>query len=131
MARDDRYYGTGRRKSSTARVWLRPGTGQVRINNRSFEDYFKRDTLRMMINYPLELTGTLGKFDIYVNVRGGGNSGQAGAVRHGITRALLQYNNGFRPILKKHGLITRDPREVERKKYGRRGARRRFQFSKR
>jgi small subunit ribosomal protein S9 len=131
VARDDRYYGTGRRKSSTARVWLRPGTGQVRINNRSFEDYFKRDTLRMMINYPLELTGTLGKFDIYVNVRGGGNSGQAGAVRHGITRALLQYNNGFRPILKKHGLITRDPREVERKKYGRRGARRRFQFSKR
>jgi len=131
VAKEDRFYGTGRRKTSVARVWLKPGTGQLRVNKRNFEEYFRRDTLRMMINYPLELTGTLGKFDIFINVSGGGPSGQAGAVRHGITRALLVYNNGFRAVLKKHGLITRDPREVERKKYGLAGARRRFQFSKR
>ncbi len=125
------YYGTGRRKTSTARVFLRPGKGNIQINKRSFEEYFPNETLRMIIRQPLQLTNTLDKFDIYVNVEGGGISGQAGAVRHGITRALLEYNAEFRPVLKKAGLITRDPRRKERKKYGQKGARKRFQFSKR
>ncbi len=131
MDRTDRYYGTGRRKSSVARVWLKPGTGRMLINNRDADNYFPRETLRMIISYPFELTQTVGKFDLQVNVNGGGDSGQAGAIRHGISRALLNYNNGFRSILKKNGLLTRDPRAVERKKYGQRGARARFQFSKR
>ncbi len=125
------YYGTGRRKTSTARVFLRPGKGIIQINRRSFEEYFPNETLRMIIRQPLQLTNTLDKFDVYVNVEGGGISGQAGAVRHGITRALLEYNAEFRPVLKKAGLITRDPRRKERKKYGQKGARKRFQFSKR
>ncbi|GIU82176.1 MAG: 30S ribosomal protein S9 [Acidobacteria bacterium] len=125
------YYGTGRRKTSTARVFLRPGSGKIEVNGRKFEEYFPNETLRMIIRQPLRLTDTLDKFDIYVNVRGGGISGQSGAVRHGITRALLEYNPDFRPILKKAGLITRDPRRKERKKYGRKGARKRFQYSKR
>jgi small subunit ribosomal protein S9 len=125
------YYGTGRRKTSTARVFLRPGSGKIEVNGRKFEEYFPNETLRMIIRQPLRLTDTSDKFDIYVNVSGGGISGQSGAVRHGITRALLEYNPDFRPILKKAGLITRDPRRKERKKYGRKGARKRFQYSKR
>jgi small subunit ribosomal protein S9 len=125
------YYGTGRRKTSTARVFLRPGSGKIEVNGRNFEEYFPNETLRMIIRQPLRLTDTADKFDIYVNVNGGGISGQSGAVRHGITRALLEYNPDFRPILKKAGLITRDPRRKERKKYGRKGARKRFQYSKR
>lgn len=131
MSKDARYYGTGKRKTAVARVWMKSGSGQFVINKRPIENYFKRETLRMIIAFPLELTGTLGKVDVMINVRGGGNSGQAGAVRHGISKALLQYDTGFRPALKKAGLLTRDPREVERKKYGQRGARARFQFSKR
>lgn len=125
------YYGTGRRKTSTARVYMRPGDGAIKVNRREFEEYFPNEALRMIINQPLRLTDTVGKFDILINVTGGGNSGQAGAVRHGITRALLEYNADFRGTLKKAGLITRDPRKKERKKYGQKGARARFQFSKR
>jgi small subunit ribosomal protein S9 len=124
----------GKRKSAIARVYLRPragDTGVIRINNRSFEDYFPRPTSRMLIMQPLEMTSTVGRFDVYVNVRGGGSSGQAGAVKHGITKALLDVDPAFRPVLKKAGFITRDSREVERKKYGLAGARRRFQYSKR
>jgi small subunit ribosomal protein S9 len=128
---DIQYYGTGRRKTSTARVYLRPGSGAIKINRRTFEDYFPNETLRMIIRQPLSLTDTIGKFDILVNVDGGGTSGQAGAVRHGITRALLEFNADLRPTLKKAGLVTRDPRKKERKKYGQKGARKRFQFSKR
>jgi small subunit ribosomal protein S9 len=125
------YYGTGRRKTSTARVYLRPGKGNIVVNKRKFDDYFPNEALRMIIRQPLRLTDTVGKFDILVNVSGGGTSGQAGAVRHGITRALLEYNADLRATLKKAGLITRDPRRKERKKYGQKGARKRFQFSKR
>ena len=125
------YYGTGRRKSSTARVYLRPGAGQVVINRKPFEQYFPNETLRMVIRQPLQLTETAAKFDILVNVAGGGPAGQAGAIRHGITRALLEFNADLRPPLKQAGLITRDPRIKERKKYGQKGARKRFQFSKR
>lgn len=128
---DIQYYGTGRRKTSTARVYLRPGAGEIKINRRGFENYFPNEALRMIIRQPLSLTDTLGKFDILVNVDGGGTAGQAGAVRHGITRALLEFNADLRPTLKKAGLITRDPRKKERKKYGQKGARKRFQFSKR
>lgn len=128
---DIQYYGTGRRKTSTARVYLRPGNGEIKVNKREFENYFPNEALRMIINQPLRLTDTAGKFDIVINVVGGGNAGQAGAVRHGITRALLEYNGDLRPTLKKAGLITRDPRKKERKKYGQKGARARFQFSKR
>lgn len=128
----ERYYGTGKRKTAVARVWLKaPGQGRIVVNKREFEDYFPRETLRLMILQPFKLTDTLGKFDIYVNVRGGGISGQAGAIRHGISRALVQYNADLRPILKKAGFLTRDPRKKERKKYGQRGARARFQYSKR
>jgi small subunit ribosomal protein S9 len=125
------YYGTGRRKSSTARVYLRPGGGEVQVNHKAFDKYFPNETLRMIIRQPLQLTETSGKFDILINVTGGGPSGQAGAIRHGITRALLEYNGDLRPALKQAGLVTRDPRIKERKKYGQKGARKRFQFSKR
>ena len=125
------YYGTGRRKSSTARVYLRPGAGDVRINKKAFEQYFPNETLRMIIRQPLQLTETINKFDILVNVDGGGPAGQAGAIRHGITRALIEFNADLRPALKHAGLVTRDPRIKERKKYGQKGARKRFQFSKR
>lgn len=128
---DIQYYGTGRRKTSVARVYLRPGNGAVVVNRREFETYFPNETLQMIINQPLKLTETVGKFDILVNVDGGGPAGQAGAVRHGITRALLEYNPDYRSTLKKAGLVTRDPRKKERKKYGQKGARKRFQFSKR
>ena len=125
------YYGTGRRKTSTARVYLRPGGGEVQINRKPFDRYFPNETLRMIIRQPLNLTETVNKFDILVNVNGGGPAGQAGAIRHGITRALIEFNADLRPTLKQAGLITRDPRIKERKKYGQKGARKRFQFSKR
>ncbi|MBA3766180.1 MAG: 30S ribosomal protein S9 [Acidobacteria bacterium] len=128
---ETQYYGTGRRKTSTARVYLRPGAGEVKINRKSFEQYFPNETLRMIIRQPLQLTETTTKFDILVNVMGGGPAGQAGAIRHGITRALMEYNTDLRPALKHAGLVTRDPRIKERKKYGQKGARKRFQFSKR
>jgi len=128
---DIQYYGTGRRKTSTARVYLRPGTGDIKVNNREFINYFPNEALQMIIRQPLNLTETTGKFDIFVNVDGGGSAGQAGAVRHGITRALLEYNADLRTTLKRAGLVTRDPRKKERKKYGQKGARKRFQFSKR
>ena len=131
MSSDIQYYGTGRRKESTARVYLRPGSGQITINKRTFENYFPNETLRMIIRQPLTLTETGTRFDILVNVDGGGISGQAGAVRHGITRALMEFNNDLRSRLKKAGFVTRDPRQKERKKYGQKGARGRFQFSKR
>ena len=125
------YYGTGRRKSSTARVYLRPGQGEYLINRRSLESYFKNQTLRMLVKQPFEVTETSGKFDTIVNVNGGGPSGQAGAVRHGISRALLEYDGELRKTLKKSGFLTRDSRIKERKEYGQPGARKRFQFSKR
>ncbi len=125
------YYGTGRRKTSTARVYLRSGGGDFQINRKPFDQYFPNETLRMIIRQPLQLTETVAKFDVLINVRGGGPAGQAGAIRHGITRALLEYNADLRPALKQAGLITRDPRIKERKKYGQKGARKRFQFSKR
>ena len=125
------YYGTGRRKTSTARVYLRPGAGNVRINKKDFDQYFPNETLRMIIRQPLQLTETANKFDLLINVSGGGPSGQAGAIRHGITRALIEFNADLRPALKQAGLVTRDPRIKERKKYGQKGARKRFQFSKR
>ena len=128
---DIQYYGTGRRKTSTARVYLRPGTGDIKVNKREFNAYFPNEALQMIIRQPLNLTETTGKFDIFVNVDGGGSAGQAGAVRHGITRALLEYNGDLRTTLKRAGLVTRDPRKKERKKYGQKGARKRFQFSKR
>ena len=125
------YYGTGRRKSSTACVLLRPGKGQVVVNKRTFEGYFKNETLRMIIRQPFLLTETSDKFDVLATVDGGGPSGQAGAVRLGISRALLEYNTELRKKLKKGGFLTRDSRIKERKKYGQKGARKRFQFSKR
>ncbi len=128
---DIQYYGTGRRKTSTARVYLRPGTGEIQINRKAFDQYFPNQALRMVIRQPLQLTETANKFDILVNVAGGGPAGQAGAVRHGIPRALMEFNADLRPTLKHAGLVTRDPRIKERKKYGQKGARKRFQFSKR
>ena len=125
------YYGTGRRKTAVARVYLRPGTGNVVVNKRSFDDYFPNRVLKMVIRQPLSITETMDKLDIYVNVAGGGPAGQAGAIRHGISRALLEFNPELRGRLKSAGFLTRDAREVERKKYGRPKARRRFQFSKR
>ena len=125
------YYGTGRRKTATARVYLRPGTGEIRVNNRSFENFFPNDVLKMIVRQPLLLTETADKFDITVTVHGGGSSGQAGAIRHGITRALTEYNAELRPKLKAAQFLTRDPRKKERKKYGMKGARARYQFSKR
>lgn len=131
MAETTQNYGTGRRKSATARVFLRPGTGEIIINKRKLEDYFDNKVHRMVIRQPLHLTDTADKFDILVNVDGGGMAGQAGAVRHGLTRALVEFNPEFRTRLKRAGFITRDPRAKERKKYGQKGARKRFQFSKR
>lgn len=128
---EERFYATGKKKSSVARVWLKPGSGQFTINKRSLDDYFKREVLKMITQQPFELTDTLGKYDVFVNVHGGGTSGQAGAIRHGISKALLEINSDFRPILKKVGFITRDARLKERKKYGQKGARARFQYSKR
>ncbi|MBU2881943.1 30S ribosomal protein S9 [Psychrosphaera sp. B3R10] len=125
------YYGTGRRKSSTARVFLRPGTGNILINKRTIEDFFSRETGRMVVRQPLELTETLGKFDLYVTVKGGGTTGQAGAIRHGITRALIEFDESLRPSLRQAGYVTRDARKVERKKVGLHKARKRPQFSKR
>lgn len=125
------FYGTGRRKSSVARVRVYNGTGKITINGRDIDDYFGLETLKLIVNQPLELTETVGKFDIVCNVTGGGVTGQAGAIRHGLSRALLQYNEELRPALKKAGFLTRDPRMKERKKYGLKAARRAPQFSKR
>ena len=126
-----KYYGTGRRKSSIARVYLVPGTGKVTINKRDMDQYFGLDTLKLIVRQPLVLTETADKFDVLVNVHGGGFTGQAGAIRHGISRALLQADGDYRPALKKAGFLTRDPRMKERKKYGLKAARRAPQFSKR
>ncbi len=126
-----RYYATGRRKTSVARVWMQEGSGQIVINSRPIEEYFRTESGRTVIQQPFEITGTVGKFDVMVNVKGGGTTGQAGAIRHGITRALMAYDATLRVPLKKAGFVTRDPRMKERKKYGQRGARARFQFSKR
>ncbi len=131
MAETIQNYGTGRRKSATARVFIKPGTGEIIINKRKLEEYFDNEVHRMVIRQPLHLTDTAGKFDILVNVDGGGKAGQAGAVRHGVTRALVEFNPEFRTRLKRAGFVTRDPRAKERKKYGQKGARKRFQFSKR
>ena len=128
---DIQYYGTGRRKTSTARVYLRPGGGNFQVNRKPFDQYFPNETLRMIIRQPLQLTETANKFDVLVNVAGGGPSGQAGAIRHGITRALIEYDAALKPSLSAAGLVTRDAREVERKKVGLHKARRRKQFSKR
>ncbi|MCL7928892.1 30S ribosomal protein S9 [Halomonas llamarensis] len=125
------YYGTGRRKTSTARVFLKPGSGKITVNNRELDQFFGRVTGRMVVRQPLELTDTLNQFDVYVTVAGGGGSAQAGAIRHGITRALMSYNEDLRPALREAGYVTRDARQVERKKVGLRKARRRPQFSKR
>ena len=125
------YYGTGRRKTSTARVFLRPGTGTFQVNGRSFDQYFPNETLKMLIRQPLAVTETTDKFDLVVRVDGGGVTGQAGALRHGIARALVSFSPELRPRLKESGFLTRDPREVERKKFGRKKARKRYQFSKR
>ncbi|MCL4537483.1 MAG: 30S ribosomal protein S9 [Nitrospirae bacterium] len=125
------YNSTGRRKRSIARVTLVPGKGKITVNNREFENYFPRETLRMIIRQPFQVAGVIGKYDVVANVDGGGLSGQAGALRHGIARALVTVDADLKTKLKKEGLLTRDPREVERKKYGLKGARRRFQFSKR
>ena len=127
----EQYYGTGRRKSSSARVYLKSGSGAITVNNRTIEEYFGRETSRMVVRQPLDTTDMLDKFDINVSVSGGGPSGQAGAIRLGITRALLQYDETFRESLRKEGFVTRDAREVERKKIGLRKARRGVQFSKR
>jgi small subunit ribosomal protein S9 len=125
------YYGTGRRKTAIARVYLRPGTGKIVVNKRDFDEFFPNRVLKMVIRQPLLVTETADNFDLYVNVRGGGASGQAGAIRHGIARALVEFNPELRKRLKTAGFLTRDAREVERKKYGQPKARRRFQFSKR
>ena len=125
------YYATGKRKNSIARVWLSAGEGKFSINGRTMEDYFGREVLRMIINQPLEVVNMVGRFNVNALVSGGGTSGQAGALRHGISKALLAVDGDVRAALKKAGLLTRDPRAVERKKYGRPGARKKFQFSKR
>ncbi len=131
MATQDQNYGTGRRKTAAARVFLKPGSGNITINGKSVEDYFGRETSRMLVRQPLELVESLDRFDLKISVRGGGASGQAGAVRHGITRALIEYDEEMRRPLREAGLVTRDAREVERKKIGLHKARRRPQYSKR
>ena len=131
MSQITQYYGTGTRKSSVARVYLRPGTGTVSVNKRTVDVYFPNEVLKMIIRQPLQVTEMTDKFDVLAFVAGGGASGQAGAIRHGISRALLEYNPDLRGALRKEGFLTRDPRKKERKKYGQRGARARFQFSKR
>ena len=128
---DTQYYGTGRRKSSTARVFLRPGTGAITVNQRPLDEFFGRETARMVVRQPLELVELTEKFDLYITVKGGGISGQAGAIRHGITRALMEYDEALRSPLRKAGFVTRDARRVERKKVGLHKARKRPQFSKR
>ena len=128
---ENQYYGTGRRKSSAARVFIKPGTGNIVINKRSIEEYFGRETARMVVRQPLELVEMTDKLDLYITVSGGGISGQAGAIRHGITRALIEYDETMRPALRKAGYVTRDARRVERKKVGLHKARKRPQFSKR
>lgn len=128
---EQKFYATGKRKTSVARVWLTPGTGKITVNRRDIDDYFGRETSKMIIRQPLELTENVGRFDIWVNVNGGGPSGQAGAIKHGITKALLEVDVALRGTLKNAGFITRDSRIKERKKYGRAGARKSFQFSKR
>ncbi|MCI9437950.1 MAG: 30S ribosomal protein S9 [Lachnospiraceae bacterium] len=131
MAKTEKFYGTGRRKKSVARVYLTPGKGDVIINKRSMDEYFGLETLKVIVRQPFAATGTTEKFDVQVNVRGGGFTGQAGAIRHGIARALLEVDADYRPVLKKEGFLTRDPRMKERKKYGLKAARRAPQFSKR
>ena len=131
MTKSDKYYGTGRRKKSIARVYLVPGKGDVTINKRSMDEYFGLETLKVIVRQPLTALEVVDKFDVIVNVHGGGYTGQAGAIRHGIARALLQVDADFRPVLKKAGFLTRDPRMKERKKYGLKAARRAPQFSKR
>lgn len=131
MSPQTQYYGTGRRKTAAARVFLRPGSGKIEVNGREIDDYFPIDIHKMIIRQPLALTETVETFDAFVTVEGGGASGQAGAIRHGISRALLEYDGELRERLKGAGLLTRDPRKKERKKYGQKGARARFQFSKR
>ena len=131
MANTAKYYGTGRRKKSIARVYLVPGTGNITVNKRNIDEYFGLETLKVIIRQPLVATETVDKFDVKVTVRGGGTTGQAGAIRHGVARALLTVDNDFRPVLKKAGYLTRDPRMKERKKYGLKAARRAPQFSKR
>lgn len=131
MATPETFYGTGRRKSSTARVFMRSGTGAITVNNRPLDEYFGRETARMVVRQPLERAELLNALDIKVNVSGGGNSGQAGAIRHGITRALIEYDEGLRASLRKAGYVTRDPRAVERKKVGLKKARKSPQYSKR
>jgi small subunit ribosomal protein S9 len=125
------FYSTGRRKTAIARVWMMPGSGKILINRRELDNYFGRATSKMVVRQPLELTETVGRYDIFVNVVGGGLSGQAEAIRHGVTRSLMKINASFRAGLKKSGYVTRDSRQKERKKHGQRGARARFQFSKR
>ncbi|MBM6678418.1 30S ribosomal protein S9 [Faecalicoccus pleomorphus] len=125
------YHGVGRRKKSIARVFLRPGTGNIEVNGKTLEEYLPLETLRMVVKSPLELTNTLDQFDIVINVHGGGYTGQAGAMRHGVTRALMEASDDYRPVLKAAGFVTRDPRAKERKKYGLKAARRAPQFSKR
>ena len=127
----EQYYGTGRRKASVARVYLRPGTGKIVINKKDMSEYFTRDIYHYIVNQPLELTEHTATFDIIATIKGGGTTGQAGALRHGISRALLEFNADLRPDLRKAGFLTRDARQVERKKYGQKGARARYQFSKR
>ena len=131
MAKTTKFYGTGRRKSSIARVYIAPGTGKITINKKDMDEYFGLDTLKVIVKQPLVATGTDGKFDVMVNVKGGGFTGQAGAIRHGISRALVKANEEYKNVLRLEGLLTRDPRVKERKKYGRKRARKRFQFSKR
>ncbi|HNR14086.1 MAG TPA: 30S ribosomal protein S9 [Thermodesulfobacteriota bacterium] len=128
---NDYFYATGRRKNAIARVWMKQGDGRFVVNKRSLEEYFPRETLQMIINQPLELTEMVGKLDVMVNVHGGGIAGQAGAVKHGLSKALLEVDQNLRSLLKRAGFLTRDSREVERKKYGQKKARKRFQFSKR
>jgi small subunit ribosomal protein S9 len=129
--KEDRFYATGKRKNAIARVWLQPGSGRLLVNDKPLDVYFGRKTSQMVVMQPFELTQTVGRFDLITNVRGGGLSGQAGAVKHGISKALLEVDPAFRPILKRAGFLTRDSRVKERKKYGKRGARASFQFSKR
>ena len=131
MPQENTYYATGKRKNAIARTWITPGNGDISINGRSLEDYFRVYTAKTIITQPLQLTNNRDKFDIKIKVLGGGVIGQAGAIRHGITKALIEYDAELRPVLKKAGFVRRDPREKERKKYGQKGARARFQFSKR
>ena len=128
---EEKYHAVGKRKSAVARVWLKPGTGLITINKKPMDEFIKRETDKLIIRHPLELTDTINKYDIFVNVRGGGTSGQAGAIRHGVSKALIGLNPELRPPLKKADLLTRDSRVKERKKYGLRGSRARFQYSKR